>query len=72
MAASKYQKLIVDNRPVYVFDSENMPAWIERLLNFTGIELQPANKLDRQPFLDLENKLQQLKENNRRSQNAYT
>jgi hypothetical protein len=53
-----YLKLIVDGKTVYVFESDKIPNWINRLLNMTGVNFEDAEEVDRMPYRQLEHKLE--------------
>lgn len=49
-----FSKSIIDGKMAYVFESTNMPNWIERLSHFKGIKIQDATYEERLKFNEME------------------
>jgi len=49
-----WQKLIIDEKIIYVFPSSRVPRHIQKLTHLKGVELKDGTKEERKPFLILE------------------
>ena len=61
---SDYYKLVVDGKTIYVFDSAKVPKEVLRLKHLTGVSFEDATYWERQPFIELEAKIEYMKKKN--------
>jgi len=61
---SEFYKLVVDGKTIYVFDSAKIPKEVLRLKNLTGVSFEDATYKERQPFIELEAKIEYMKKKN--------
>lgn len=57
-----YRKLVVDDLVMWIFPASRIPKLIRRLSFLRGIELLPASKEERKPFIEKEKDLKKRKE----------